>query len=151
MPTETRNEMRIELTVTMVDQPASTAISRDRPTPTSRPITPPQTAIMIVSTRNCRTMSVCLAPMARRIPISRVRSRTLASMMFMMPMPPTSSEIDASATMTKPKIRCVRRCSASSAAGTTSEKSSVSRCEALRMPRTTSAVRIISLASAICR
>ena len=31
-----------------------------------------------------------LAPMARRMPISRVRSVTEASMMFMMPMPPTS-------------------------------------------------------------
>ncbi len=30
------------------------------------------------------------APSARRMPISRVRSRTDTSMMFMMPMPPTS-------------------------------------------------------------
>ena len=29
------------------------------------------------------------------MPISRVRSVTVASMMFMMPMPPTSKEIDA--------------------------------------------------------
>ena len=36
-----------------------------------------------------------LAPSARRIPISRVRSVTVASMMFMMPMPPTKSEIEA--------------------------------------------------------
>jgi hypothetical protein len=33
--------------------------------------------------------------MARRMPISRVRSVTDTSMIFMMPMPPTSSEIDA--------------------------------------------------------
>ena len=38
--------------------------------------------------------------MARRMPISRVRSITVASTMFMMPMPPTSSEIAAIATMT---------------------------------------------------
>ena len=31
-----------------------------------------------------------VAPMALRTPISRVRSVTLTSMMFMMPMPPTS-------------------------------------------------------------
>ena len=31
--------------------------------------------------------------MAMRIPISRVRSVTETSMMFMMPMPPTSSEM----------------------------------------------------------
>ena len=54
------------------------------------------------------------APIARRRPISGVRSSTLASMMFMMPMPPTSSEIDASATITMSKIRLVRCCSASS-------------------------------------
>ena len=33
--------------------------------------------------------------MALRMPISRVRSRTETSMMFMIPMPPTSSEIEA--------------------------------------------------------
>ena len=31
-----------------------------------------------------------VAPSAMRMPISRVRSVTLTSMMFMMPMPPTS-------------------------------------------------------------
>ena len=33
--------------------------------------------------------------MALRMPISRVRSRTETSMMFMIPMPPTTSEIEA--------------------------------------------------------
>ena len=37
------------------------------------------------------------APMALRMPISRVRSVTVTSMMFMTPMPPTSSEIAATA------------------------------------------------------
>ena len=36
-----------------------------------------------------------LGAQARRMPISRVRSVTVASMMFMMPMPPTTSEIAA--------------------------------------------------------
>jgi len=35
-------------------------------------------------------MSLRFAPTALRTPISRVRSVTLTSMMFMMPMPPTS-------------------------------------------------------------
>ncbi len=35
------------------------------------------------------------APTAIRMPISRVRSVTLTSMIFMIPIPPTSSEIDA--------------------------------------------------------
>ena len=38
-------------------------------------------------------MSARRAPIALRMPISRVRSVTVTSMMFMMPMPPTSSEI----------------------------------------------------------
>ena len=40
-------------------------------------------------------MSRLRAPIALRIPISRVRSRTLTSMMFMIPMPPTTRLIDA--------------------------------------------------------
>ena len=40
-------------------------------------------------------MSLRLAPIALRMPISRVRSVTLTSMMFITPMPPTSSEIAA--------------------------------------------------------
>ena len=45
-------------------------------------------------TRNCRSTSRPRAPTANRIPISRVRSVTLTSMMFMTPMPPTMSAID---------------------------------------------------------
>ena len=55
-------------------------------------------------------------------------------MMFMMPMPPTSSEIDAIATMTISKIRCVRRCSASSSAGDTIVKSPAPRCDDVEQP-----------------
>jgi len=40
-------------------------------------------------------MFLRFAPMALRMPISRVRSVTDTSMMFMMPMPPTSSEMPA--------------------------------------------------------
>ena len=49
----------------------------------------------IASTRNCRRMSLGRAPTAMRMPISRVRSVTETSMMFMMPMPPTRSETPA--------------------------------------------------------
>ena len=44
---------------------------------------------------NCQRMSTRRAPNAFRMPISRVRSVTETSMMFMMPMPPTTSEIPA--------------------------------------------------------
>ena len=49
------------------------------------------------------------------MPISRVRSVTVASMMFMIPMPPTSSEIAAIRPMKRMNIsRVVRACSSSS-------------------------------------
>ena len=45
-------------------------------------------------------MSRRLAPSDLRMPISRVRSDTDTSIMFMMPMPPTSREMPAMATST---------------------------------------------------
>ena len=59
------------------------------------PANPPITDSSIASTRNCSMIWMRRAPIAMRIPISRVRSVTDTSMMFMIPMPPTSSEIDA--------------------------------------------------------
>ena len=56
---------------------------------------PPMTESVSASTRNCARMWCGLAPTAMRTPISRVRSVTLTSMMFMMPMPPTSSDTAA--------------------------------------------------------
>jgi hypothetical protein len=51
----------------------------------------------MASIRNCVSASLPWAPIARRIPISRVRSVTDTSMMFMMPMPPTTSDTPAMA------------------------------------------------------
>ena len=45
-------------------------------------------------------MSERRAPMALRTPISRVRSVTDTSMMFITPMPPTSRPIELSTTIT---------------------------------------------------
>ena len=53
------------------------------------PMMPPNAASATASIRNCSSTSRSSAPMARRRPISRVRSVTLTSMTFMMPMPPT--------------------------------------------------------------
>jgi len=47
--------------------------------------------MMADSTRNWRLMSTAVAPSALRTPISRVRSVTATSMMFMTPMPPKAS------------------------------------------------------------
>ena len=46
------------------------------------------------------------APIAIRMPISRVRSVTETSMIFMMPMPPTSSEIAATPTSRTASVCC---------------------------------------------
>ena len=51
----------------------------------------------MASARNCLRTSPGPAPTAMRRPISRMRSVTDTSMMFMMPMPPTISEIVATA------------------------------------------------------
>ena len=59
------------------------------------PMRPPRSDRVRASTRNWARMSRPRAPMALRMPISRVRSRTETSMMFMIPMPPTISEIEA--------------------------------------------------------
>ena len=67
----------------------------DTSTPTTMPATPPVTLSSTDSTRNCSSTCSRRAPIAMRMPISRVRSVTETSRMFMMPMPPTSSEIEA--------------------------------------------------------
>ena len=59
------------------------------------PITPPSSESTTASTRNWSSTSRGCAPIARRMPISRVRSVTDTSMMFMMPMPPTTSDTAA--------------------------------------------------------
>ena len=54
--------------------------------------------------RGCRPRR---APIALRMPISRVRSVTVTSMMFMTPIPPTSSEIAATAAEQHGERGCV--------------------------------------------
>ncbi len=63
--------------------------------PVIMPSMPPVTDIMTASMRNCVMMSRPVAPILIRRPISRVRSVTLTIMMFMMPMPPTRSDMPA--------------------------------------------------------
>ena len=56
---------------------------------------PPKTLSVSASATNCITMSLVVAPTARRMPIPRVLSVTDTSMMFITPTPPTTSEIPA--------------------------------------------------------
>ena len=50
----------------------------------------PKTDKTVASSRNCKRMNRREAPMALRMPISRVRSVTDTNMMFVIPIPPTS-------------------------------------------------------------
>ena len=72
------------------------AISAPRIVPTM----PPNTDSTTDSVRICVVMSDRRAPSALRSPISRVRSVTTISMMFMMTMPPTTSDSATTPTRT---------------------------------------------------
>ncbi len=72
--------------------------------PAITPMTPPDSASNADSIRNCSRISCRVAPSALRTPISRVRSVTETSMMFMITMPPITSEMRAMATTTAPKL-----------------------------------------------
>ena len=52
---------------------------------------------MVASARNWPRIAERGAPIALRMPISRIRSVTVTSMMLVTPIPPTSSEIAATA------------------------------------------------------
>ena len=82
---------------TFTDHPAKIVMSTATPLPKRMPATPPRNDIRTDSMRNCTRISLLVAPIALRRPISRVRSVTDTSMIFMMPMPPTKSEIAAMA------------------------------------------------------
>ena len=61
---------------------------------------PPNVESVTDSVRICHMMSRRRAPSALRSPISRVRSLTTISMMFMMTMPPTTSDSATTPTST---------------------------------------------------
>ena len=75
--------------------------------PRAMPSTPPVTAMMMDSMRNWLEMSMPRAPTDMRSPISLVRSVTLTSMMFMMPMPATRSEKAAATTRMRVTVSMV--------------------------------------------
>ena len=71
------------------------------------PRTPPSRHTSTASIRNCWRMSLWRAPTAMRTPISRVRSVTDTSMMFITPMPPTTSAMAAMAPISSVMVRVV--------------------------------------------
>ena len=73
------------------------AIHWAAPIPSARPMKPPTLASTTASVRNWKRMSRLRPPTAMRMPISRVRSVTDTSMTLAIPMPPTISEMAATA------------------------------------------------------
>ena len=64
------------------------------PAEIATPMMPPNRQMIEDSNRNCSRILRRLAPIALRMPISRVRSVTETSMMFITPTPPTNSEME---------------------------------------------------------
>src|SRR5689334_21523247 len=94
MPTSIENstDAIIEYGDTSVGQFSVLEMMIEATMPKMTPMTPPTADRVIDSIRNWRRITPLRAPIAIRMPISRVRSVTLTSMMFMMPMPPTISD-----------------------------------------------------------
>jgi hypothetical protein len=120
----TPKETIIEIGEIIVRIPVNSVMALASTMPRIIPTIPPARLIMVASARNWKTISVFLAPVAMRMPISRMRSITDASMIFIMPMPPTSKLIPAIAPRTILKMSRVRCSCFSSSSGTRISKSS---------------------------
>ena len=98
---ENPKDINIGPVVTTVFSFATVAINCDAPIPTTMPIAPPTRDMTMASMRNWVIIVRYVAPSALRTPISRVRSVTDTSIIFIIPMPPTSKEIAATAPRNK--------------------------------------------------
>ena len=80
------------------------AIKNPIPIPSTMPIAPPTTVKTTASIKNCISISFRFAPIALRRPISLVRSVTVTNIIFIIPIPPTKSEMAAIPERTNVKI-----------------------------------------------
>src|SRR5262249_13235496 len=80
---------------TIKDQCAIWEIMSAAANPTTTPATPPKVDRPTASSRNCQRICLRLAPIANRIPISRVLSVTDTDMIFSVPTPPVARETSA--------------------------------------------------------
>jgi len=92
----------------MVDHPASQAIMRDIKKPNTMPKLPPTSEIIVASTTKTGDNVDWRAPTPGEDRISRVPFQDAGHIIFMIPIPPTSSEMEAIATMTALNNRSVR-------------------------------------------
>ena len=93
--TENKNATTMEYKVNSVVTTVNKLIDNEIRTPSTIPIKPPETLIASDSDKKCCIIFFFVAPMALRTPISRVRSITVANIIFIIPMPPTNSEMAA--------------------------------------------------------
>src|SRR5260221_7032871 len=84
-----------EKIVTNISQPVNWTTTAVTTQPRKMPMAPPNNPTAAASMRNWERISKRRAPTALRRPISRVRSVTETSMIFMIPMPPTTRETAA--------------------------------------------------------
>ena len=91
-------------------------------TANSRPISPPKPDSIADSIKNCTRMSRRVAPSDLRMPISRVRSVTVASMIFIITMPPMTSEIPTTGKATAATVPVIVPKSCSVASSVAMEK-----------------------------
>ena len=87
--------MIIAATGAVAEYPRIDAAIAPRIKPTTIPNIPPIKHKSTDSMINCNRMELFLAPNAFHVPISRVRSVTDTSIMFITPIPPTNNEIPA--------------------------------------------------------
>ena len=84
-----RTEIKPNFTETTSGHPANIATIQAKKIPSTNPMNPPNAVKIQDSMRNCINTFPRVAPSALRIPISRVRSVTDTSMIFITPIPPT--------------------------------------------------------------
>ena len=118
MAAETPNDTTMESKDMMVSMPVNSVISLANTTPRTIPMNPPGNTDQGCFGQELGDISRCVAPVARLTPISRMRSITDASIMFIMPIPPTMSEILAITPNTILKMSFVRCSCLSNSSGT---------------------------------
>ena len=95
MPTkhETPTAAKIDQTGKLKVNFVKKAISQTKIAAATIPEIPPKSVNVVVSIKNCVKISLRRAPNTIRTPISRVRSTTEASIIFITTTPPTNSAI----------------------------------------------------------
>src|SRR5437870_1792064 len=121
---------------------AATILASAIPMPT--PPAAPTTASVVASTRNWLRMSRRRAPSDLRIPISRVRSATAMSMMFMITIPPTTNETATRPGSARNNTRLILPQKSSTSSAVSSAKSSGSRGRKWRRLRITASACAIA-------